>query len=348
MKALTFRGKEQIRYEEIADPIIEATNDVIVKVKSCAICGSDLHPYYEREKGMDHGCAMGHEFMGEVVEIGKGIKNLRVGDMVMSPFTTACGKCYYCKTGLTSRCVRGQLFGWRAKAQGLHGGQAEFVRVPLADYTLVKVPDGVDDKLALLLGDILSTGYFSAYQAGIHPEQVQAVIGCGPVGLMAIWGAKQQGATKIFAIDAIPERLEKAKAWGAIPINYKDIPPLEVIKEANEGRGADAVMEAVGSEAAVKSAFDLLRPGGTLSAVGVCTSQHLPFSPSAAYDKNITYKIGRCPARHFMTQLIEPAIEDTAQLTSVFTHEMPLEQGVEGYRIFANKLEGCQKVLLVC
>jgi threonine dehydrogenase-like Zn-dependent dehydrogenase len=216
----------------------------------------------------------------------------------------------------------------------------------MADYTLVKVPDGANDQIALLLGDILSTGYYCAEQAGVHPDEVQVVVGCGPVGLMAIWAARKMGANHLFAIDAIPERLEKARQWGAIPINYKEVDPREVIWEATSGRGADASMEVVGSGIATRSSYDLLRPGGVLSAVGVCTDSHIAFSPVEAYDKNITYKIGRCPARFYMEKLSMWALEDQDQLSSIFTHHLPLSAGKDGYQIFADKKENCLKVLL--
>src|SRR4051812_19220706 len=162
MKALTFRGKETIDYESISDPEILVPTDVIVKVNVCAICGSDLHVYHENEKGIDHGTAMGHEFAGEIVEVGKDTRSLKKGDLVISPFTTSCGQCFYCSIGLTCRCIHNQLYGWVEKGKGLHGGQAEFVRVPLAAGTLMKLPDGVTIEEGLLLGDILSTGYFCA------------------------------------------------------------------------------------------------------------------------------------------------------------------------------------------
>ena len=346
MQALTFHGKENIHYESVPDPIIIATDDVIVKVNSCAICGSDLHPYFEREKGLDHGCVMGHEFVGEIVEVGKAVRSLHKGDFVMSPFTTSCGECFYCRRGLSCRCERGQLFGWTSEGQGLQGGQAEYVRVPMAEGTLVKIPEALPGGVALLLGDILSTGYFCADQVGIRPDEVQVVVGCGPVGLMTVWAARKLGAEKVYAIDAIPERLAKAAEWGAIPVNYQDAEPLAVVREVTEGRGADAVMEVVGSSGAGRSAYELLRPGGVFSAVGVCTDQHLSFSPVEAYDKNLTYKVGRCPARYYMEQLIEPALEDAEKLASIFTHRLPLTSGPEAYQIFAAREEGCLKVLL--
>lgn len=346
MKALTFRGKEHINYETIDDPQLVSPTDVIVKVKQTCICGSDLHVYYEHEKGIDPGTAMGHEFVGEVMELGSAVKSLAVGDLVMSPFTTNCGTCFYCRIGLTCRCEKGQLYGWVEKGQGLHGGQAEFVRVPLADSTLKKIPEGVSLDEGLLLGDILSTGFFCAHQAEIKPIGVQAVVGCGPVGLMTIVGAMEYGAEKLFAIDSVEERLTMAKAFGAIPINFKKENPLEVIKEHNEGRGADAVMEVVGNSAAGKLAYELIRPGGIISTVGVCNDNHLSFSPTQAYNKNITYKVGRCPARHFMDKLIPIVQAKKYDLTSILTHRMKLSEGVKGYDIFANKKDNCLKVVL--
>lgn len=346
MNALTFHGKETIEYEYIPDPMIEAAGDVIVEMKACAICGSDLHAYFEREKGLDHACAMGHEFVGTIVETGSEVRNLKKGDRVMSPFTTSCGSCFYCKKGLTSRCVHSQLFGWRTDQKGLHGGQAELVRVPMADQTLLKMPEGLSDELGILLGDILSTGYYCAEQAGIHPEEVQVVLGCGPVGMMAIWAALKQGATQVYAVDQVPTRLKMAANWGAIPINFKVEDPLLVIQEATEGRGADVAMEAVGSGPATRSAFELLRPGGRLSAVGVCNDAQIAFNPVEAYDKNITYRIGRCPARHYMQRLLTIAQADASQLVTIFSHHYPLAEGVAAYRQFADKTDDCTKVLL--
>jgi len=346
MKALTFHGREQIQYEDLPDPSIEAPGDAIVEVKACAICGSDLHPYFEREKGLDHGCAMGHEFMGEVVAVGSAVRHLKPGDRVMSPFTTSCGHCYYCKIGLSSRCEQSQLFGWRQAGHGLHGGQAEWVRVPLAESSLMKMPEEMSDEIGLLLGDILSTGYYGVAKGGLRAGGIPVVVGCGPVGMMAIWSAFQLGAEQVFAIDAVPERLQMAEEWGATPLNYKTTDVQAAIWEATEGRGADLAVEAVGSGVATQTAFDLLRPGGHLSAVGVCTDQQLAFGPVAAYDKNITYSIGRCPARHYMPILLSAALQDADRLASVFTHRFPLAAGARAYRIFAEKNDHCMKVLL--
>jgi 2-desacetyl-2-hydroxyethyl bacteriochlorophyllide A dehydrogenase len=346
MKALTFHGKHNIHYEEIADPSIMHPGDVIVKVKLCAICGSDLHVYHEHEKGIDHATAMGHEFMGEVVDVGKDVKHLRVGDMVMSPFSVSCGKCFYCQRGLTSRCVQSQLFGWVENGKGLHGAQAEFVRVPIAESTLIKVPEGIDDDQALLLGDIVPTGYFCALQAEIKRENSYAVIGCGPVGLMAILAAMEQGAEKLYAIDTLPERLAMAKQFGATPINAKDQDVVGILKDATDSRGVDAVMEAVGNSATGKLAYQLVRPGGIISMVGVCNDAFMPFSPTEAYNKNLTFKVGRCPARFLMNRLIPLAQTGKLNFTKIITHRMKLSDGAKGYHMFANKEDNCLKVIL--
>lgn len=346
MKALTFHGKDTVVYESIPDPEILASTDVIVKVNLCAICGSDLHVYHELEKGLDHGTAMGHEFVGEVVALGKDVKKLRVGNQVMSPFTTSCGNCFYCNIGLTCRCIHGQLYGWRQHEKGLHGGQAEFVRVPLAESTLIKIPEGITLEEGLFLGDILSTGFFCAKQAEIKPKNTYVVVGCGPVGLMAILGALEYGTEKVFAIDTIPERLDKARQFGATVINSTYLNPVDAIKAITDGRGADGVMEAVGNSATNKLAYQLVRPGGIVSAVGVCTDEHLAFSPTQAYDKNLTYKVGRCPARFMMDELVPMVQKKKYNFTSIISHLLPLSEGVTGYDIFANKRDNCLKVVL--
>lgn len=346
MKALTFRGKEKIQFEEVGDPAILRPTDAIVRVKACAICGSDLHVYHEREKGIDHGTAMGHEFTGEVVDVGNEVRQVRVGQRVMSPFTTSCGQCFFCRIGLTCRCIHSQLFGWIENGQGLHGGQAEYVRVPLADSTLVEIPEGVSSEEALLLGDVLATGYFCAQQADVRPAGVYAVVGCGPVGLMAVVAAHELGAGKVFAIDTVSERLEKAREFGAIPIDARVVKPLDLIQDSTEGRGAEGTLEAVGSRSAVRLAFDLVRPGGIVSSVGVCNDENLAFSPVEAYNKNLTYRIGRCPARFLMDKLVPLVQQHKYDLASIFTHRMKLEEGAEGYTIFADKKDHCLKVLL--
>ena len=346
MKALTFQGIEKVTYESIPDPSILSPTDVIVRVKQCAICGSDLHVYHGREQGIDHHTAMGHEFMGEIVDIGRDVKTLKKGDVVMSPFTTSCGQCFYCKIGLTCRCVHSQLFGWVENQVGLQGGQSEYVRVPLADSTLLKVPNGISSEEALLLGDVMSTGFYAARRGLTSAEETCVVIGCGPVGLMAITGAIHYNAMKVFAVDGIAGRLMIAKTFGAEPLFASDPDLKDKVLDATDGRGADSVLEAVGSAAAIQIAFDLVRPGGIVSTVGVCNDPSFPFTPVQAYNKNLTFKAGRCPARHMMDELVPVVQSKKYPISSLFTHRMSLKEGVAGYDIFANKKDGCLKVAL--
>ena len=346
MRALTYHGVRDLRVETVSDPSLLAPTDAIVAVRLAAICGSDLHVWHGRETGLDAGTVMGHEFLGEVVELGREVSGLKRGDLVVSPFTTSCGACFYCRHGLPARCTRGQLFGWVERGAGLHGGQAELVRVPLADTTLFPVPPGLAPEAGLLLGDVLATGWHAAVMGGVSPGAVCAVVGCGPVGLMAVVAAHELGAERIFALDTVPERLALAARFGATPVDLRQQDPVAVLRDATEGRGADAVLEAVGSPEATTLAFDLARPGGTLAAVGVHHEAAFPFSPGAAYDKNLTYRIGRCPVRHYMERLLPVAQRREAELAALFTHQLPLDQSPEGYRIFDGKTEGCIKVAL--
>jgi threonine dehydrogenase-like Zn-dependent dehydrogenase len=348
MKALTFHGSRTIRYETVDEPKVTEPTDAIVKVRLCAICGSDMHAYHGRESGMDTGTVMGHEFTGEVVELGSGVETLEVGKQVLSPFTTNCGDCFYCDRGLTARCVKGQLFGYVEDGSGLQGGQAEYVRVPLADSTLAAIPADVSPEEALLLGDVFSTGYFCAQQARVEPGSNCAIIGCGPVGLMAVVGARELGADRIFAFDSIPERLELAGSFGATPIDFKSVDPVAVVHEATQGRGVDAALDAVGTSASTRAAYELVRPGATISVVGVHYDEHFPFSPpnAYAYDKNLTFTVGRCPARRVMRELIPVVQARKYDLASIISHRLPLAQGSEAYRLFDEKRDRCTKVVL--
>ena len=246
MKALTFAEPYRLSLETVADPRIESPRDVLVRVELGAVCGSDLHVYRGHETGLDSGTVMGHEFMGEVVERGSEVSSLAVGDRVVSPFTTSCGACFYCERGLTARCLEGELFGWVERGAGLHGAQAEYVRVPLADTTLARIGPEADAEASLMAGDVLATGFFCAQSGGVEPGAVVAVLGCGPVGLMAVVGSRELGAEQIHAIDGVAERRELAESFGALPVDLAG-DPVERLREATEGRGADVVLEAVGS-----------------------------------------------------------------------------------------------------
>lgn len=346
MKGLVFDGHRAVKYETVDDPRIQTPGDVIVRVRRSAICGSDLHPYHEREEGLDYGTVMGHEFVGEILEMGDQVEGLEVGDSVYAPFSTNCGKCFYCRNGLTSRCPHGQLFGWVGMGEGLQGAQAEFVRVPLASPTLLPIPEGLTDEDALLVGDVFSTAYFCAENAGVRPGGIYAVVGCGPVGILAILAARHLGAEMVYAIDSVPERLRMAHQAGAVPIDFSADDPVTTLHEVSEGRGADAVLEAVGNFGAARTAIEIVRPGGTVSVVGFHCDQTFAFSPGEAYDKNLTLRVGRCPARHYMERLAPIVRDGDLGIGRIISHRMPLSEGAEAYRIFDEKRDGCTKVIL--
>lgn len=348
MKALTFEGIRNITFREVPDPVIKDPGDAIIRIEYSAVCGSDLHVYHGRETGLDKGTVMGHEFTGEIVETGEEVNSFHIGDKVISPFTTSCGNCYFCRIGLTSRCVNGQLFGWVEKGEGLHGAQAEYLRVPLANTTLMKYPETVSPILAMFSGDILATGFYCAEMARVNREGIYIVLGCGPVGLMAIMSAREMGAQKIFAADSVTNRLEIARSFGAVPINIANQDPVDIIFDHTMGIGADAVMEAVGTHEATKMAFQLVRPGGIISTVGVHTDREFAFTPVEAYDKNITFNIGRCPARFYMERLIRKLEDNKLDPGRIITHQFDLTEGKHAYEIFDKKEDNCLKIVLNC
>ncbi|MAD34771.1 MAG: alcohol dehydrogenase [Planctomycetes bacterium] len=346
MRAVTFGGISRVSVEQVAAPRVVEPSDVVVAVRVAAICGSDLHPYSGRETGLDLGTVMGHEFLGEVVEVGSAVERFSRGDRVVAPFTTSCGGCWYCERGLTARCERGQLFGWVQDGHGLHGGQAEYVRVPLADATLVQAPPGASDEAALLAGDVLSTGFYCAQLGGIEADHVVAVIGAGPVGVCATIAARRQ-AERVFVFDLISARRELAARHGATALDPADATAMEQIRAATGGRGVDVVLECVGSERATALSYSLVRPGGTIAAAGVHCEPHFAFSPGDAYDKNLTYRAGRCPARAMMEGTMPLVASGEHQLGALFSHRLPFEEAARGYEMFARREDGCTKVLLV-
>jgi threonine dehydrogenase-like Zn-dependent dehydrogenase len=346
VNALTWQGVRRVRLDGVPDPRLQHDRDAIVEVELGSVCGSDLHVYHGREVGLDPGTIMGHEFVGRVIEAGAGVTNLSRGDRVASPFSTCCGRCYYCTRGMSARCVEGHLYGWVQGGVGVNGAQAERVRVPLADSTLLRLPDDVSPEAALLLCDVLPTGHYCATMAEVTAAGTYVVLGCGPVGLMAVLAARELGARDLYAVDSVAERLALAARFGATPVDARREDPVAVLRAATDGRGADAVLEAVGSPAAGRLAFELVRPGGILSAVGVHHESTFPFSPAQAYDHNLTYRIGRCPARSLMEGLIPLARRRRDELSAVLTHRLPLERGVEAYELFDAKRDGCIKIAL--
>ena len=346
MKAVTFTAPYRIAVEEVPDPRIDEPTDVIVRVEMAGICGSDLHPYRGNEVGLDAGTILGHEFLGEVVATGSEVTQFAPGDRVVSAFSTSCGRCFYCRSSLTARCERGALFGWVQEGVGLHGGQAEYVRVPLADGTLLSI-DGELGATAgeLFAGDILSTGLFTAASGGVASGAVVAVVGAGPVGLMCVVAAAEAGAKEIWSIDPIPERRALAESFGANAAEPESAGKL--LAEATQGRGADAVLEAVGTAEATATAYALVGLGGTIAAAGVHTEENFAFTPGDAYDRNLTYRAGRCSARVFAPTALEIARSGRYDLDGIVSHTLNLADAVAGYAMFDTRSDGCTKVLLI-
>lgn len=288
MKAVVYHGRYDVRVEEVPDPHIEEPRDAIVKVTSTAICGSDLHLYDGYIPEMHKGDILGHEFMGEVVEVGAANKKLKVGDRVVVPFNICCGECFFCQNGWWSCCERsnrtaekakkmfghttGGLFGYSHLTGGYPGGQAEFVRVPFADVAPTKVPNGLSDEQVLFLTDIFPTGWQAADFANIKPGDTVAVFGCGPVGQMTIRSALLMGAGKVVAVDQIPERLAMAAAAGAEIINFDKEDVYERLNQLTAGRGPDSCIDAVGMEAHGSGAFDAVLDRGE-AALGIATDR---------------------------------------------------------------------------
>jgi threonine dehydrogenase-like Zn-dependent dehydrogenase len=387
MKALVWHGKHDIRCESVPDPKIEQGRDAIIKVTSCAICGSDLHLYDGFMMGMQSGDIIGHEFMGEVMEVGKDNKKLKVGDRVVVPFTICCGECEQCRRSNFSVCERTNrngalakkmlghttagLFGYTHLTGGFAGGQAEYVRVPYADFAPVKIPDSVTDDQALFLGDILPTGWQAAKQCDIEPTDTVAVWGAGPVGQFAALSAGILGAKQVVVIDNVPERLDMAAAKGAITINFDEESVVDRLNELTRGKGPEKCIDAVGMEAHASSTFDALydrakqammlvtdrahvlremiyvcRPAGILSVPGVYGGliDKVPFG--AAMNKGLTIRTGQTHVNRWTDDLLKRIESGEIDPTYIITHEAPLEAGPEFYNTFRDKQDGCVKVVL--
>lgn len=315
MRAVIFKGLREVVVEDRPKPTIQDEKDAIVKVRYTAVCGrlvpllpletaltkstSELHVFRGHQPSAT-GFIMGHEFTGVVDTIGSDVKELRPGDSVVCPFTVSCGLCFYCKHGYSSRCEKSMLFGCSL----LDGAQAEYVRVPLADTTAVKAPQGIEHLKLCLMADIFPTGCFAAYNAlgksdpELARQSVVVLIGCGPVGLCALIAALEYKPKALLAIDGIPSRLATAGRLGAEPWNYQTNKEgiFGRVEELTEGRGADVVIEVVGHSDALEMGFELLRPWGTISSVGVHNGQ-IPWTGNQAYGKNLTIQMGRCPVR---------------------------------------------------
>lgn len=387
MKALTWNGKNDIRCESVPDPKIEHDRDAIIKVTACAICGSDLHLFDGIMPSMEKGDVLGHETMGEVVEVGKENSKLKVGDRVVVPFTISCGECFFCKNGFFSGCERSNpnakaaekmwghspagLFGYSHMLGGFAGGQAQFLRVPYADVGPIKVPDRLTDDQVLFLSDIFPTGYMAADFCNLKGRETVAIWGCGPVGQFAIKSAFLLGAERVIAIDTVPERLTLAEASGAITLDFMQEDIYDRIQELTQGRGADACIDAVGTEAATGSGFDAVvdrikvatfmgtdrphvlrqaihccRNFGTVSIVGVYGGFLDNVPMGSAINRGLTFRMAQTPVQHYLPKLMERIQKGEIDPSFVITHRATLEEGPELYKTFRAKKDGCIKVVM--
>lgn len=296
--------------------------------------------YYRGHQKATPGFVCGHETVGNIVALGASVKDFQLGDLVVVPFSTACGDCYYCNQGESSRCSKGALFGCITPSAKVDGGHAEYIRVPNAPGSLMRAPTGIPEDMLVLMADVFPTGYFAAsrflkgFSESKQRDTVAVVLGCGPVGICAVASAiyLTGGNAKVFAIDSVPQRLEEAKKLGAIPINLSD-DPVGRVKEASAGRGADVVMEVVGHADALELGFDLIRPFGKISSVGVHNEQ-ISFPGFALYSKNVTMAFGRCPVRSLVDETV-PAMEKLKdQLAFLCKHKVPLENAPEAFKLF--------------
>ncbi|HEX2527752.1 MAG TPA: zinc-dependent alcohol dehydrogenase [Geminicoccus sp.] len=388
MRALRWHARNDIRCDTVPDPKIEHPRDAVIKVTTCAICGSDLHLFDGFMPGMESGDIMGHEFMGEVIDVGSEAKSaLKVGDRIVVPFTIICGECDQCKRGNFSVCERSNrnkniadklfghttagLFGYTHLTGGYPGGQAEYVRVPFADKTHVKVPSSLTDEQVLFLGDIFPTGWQAAVACDIEPTDTVAIWGAGPVGQFAIRSAVLLGAKQVVAIDNVPERLDMAKAGGAITINFDNESVVERLNELTQGKGPEKCIDAVGMEAHATATIDSMydrakqavmlesdrphvlremmyvcRPAGILSIPGVYGGliDKVPFG--MVMNKGLTIRTGQTHVNRWTDDLLRRIEEGQIDPSFVITHTVGLEQGPEMYKTFREKQDGCIKVVL--
>ena len=389
MKALCWHGKNDIRCDTVPDPKIEHPGDAVIKVTACAICGSDLHLFNGFMPGMQSGDIMGHETMGEVMEVGADVKKLKVGDRVVVPFTISCGECFFCKKGLFSGCERSNpepnrtaaaklwghspagLFGYTHLLGGYAGGQAEYLRVPFADVGPIKVPNHLTDEQVLFLSDIFPTGYMGADFCEIEPGDTIAVFGCGPVGQFSIRSAFLLGAERVIAIDTVPERLALARKGGAETIDFMAEDVHERINQMTHGRGADACIDAVGTEAApggsadsildrakqvawmgtdrphvLRQAINNTRNGGIVSIIGVYGGLLDKIPMGSAINRGLTFKMSQTPVQKYLPGLLERIEKGEIDPSFVVTHSGKLEDGPDLYQVFREKQDGCIKVVL--
>ncbi|MDF2539733.1 MAG: glutathione-dependent formaldehyde dehydrogenase [Herbinix sp.] len=374
MKALVYGGIKNVDVAEVKDPAIEKADDIIVKVTSTAICGSDLHLVHGMVPNMPKGFVLGHETMGIVEEAGPEVHKVKKGDRVIIPFPIACGHCWYCEHELWSQCDNsnphgnvGGIFGYSDTYGGYDGGQAEYLRVPFANVGPTLVPEELSDEQALFLTDVLPTAYWGVDIGGVKKGDTVAILGCGPIGLTAIKWAAYAGAKRIIAVDYIEYRLKHAsKYYGVEVVNLEEHEDTgEYIRDITDG-GVDVVLDCVGvdgkmttfekietllklqggSKSAIEIATQAVRKGGTVVFVGVYGTRYNMFPLGDFFSKNITLKMGQCPVHSYVDPILKLIKERKFDPTDIITHKLPLNQGPHAYEIFDKKEDNCIKVIL--
>ncbi|HEX6516788.1 MAG TPA: zinc-dependent alcohol dehydrogenase [Nocardioidaceae bacterium] len=390
MKAVTWHGRRDMRVDEVADPRIQERTDAIIRVTSSGLCGSDLHLYETLGAFMSPGDIVGHEPMGIVEEVGSGVTNLQVGDRVVIPFNVSCGHCWMCEQQLYSQCETTQnheygtgasLFGYSKLYGQVPGGQAEYLRVPFADFLPTKVPEGPVDERFLYLSDVLPTAWQAVEYASVPKDGTLLVLGLGPIGDMAARIAKHHGY-RVIGVDLVPERLERARTRGVEVVDLNGVDDIaSAVREMTAGRGADSVIDAVGMEAhgspaaataqrmvgfmpravaaplmqragidrmaALYSAIDAVRRGGTISIAGVYGGQLDPMPMMTLFDKQIQLRMGQANVKRWVDDIMPMLVDDSDPLgTETFaTHTMPLSEAPKAYEQFQHKSDGTVKVV---
>ena len=378
MRAVTWQGTQDIRVEDVPDPVIVEPTDAVIRVTSTAICGSDLHLYAQLGAFMRPGDVIGHEPMGVVEEVGAEVRHIAPGDRVVVPFNISCGSCRFCEQGLYSQCETTQvrehhkgaaLFGYTHLYGAVPGGQAEYLRVPMAHFGPIKVPDGPPDERFLYLSDVLPTAWQAVRYADVSPGATLTVYGLGPIGLMCVRIARHLGVERVIAVDLVPERLALGRAWGAEVIDYRDHDDVaREIMDRTEGRGSDAVIDAVGMEAegstaarvaqtmklqmdrleALRLSIGSVRRGGTLSVIGVYVGMDNLFPLGDLFDKQVQIRMGQANVRRWSDEILPLLLDDDDPLATeqLATHHLPLEAAPAAYEMFQRKQDGCVKVVL--
>lgn len=343
MKALCYHGERDIRYEDVADTEITSGTDLIVTMQQSAICGSDLHIYHGQGFSQDLGFCVGHEAIGIVEEVGDSIRRVKKGDQVMISAAAGCGSCPSCLAGNVVECQIGGSACY-GLSNSLQGCQAEAIRVPMGDYNVRPIPEGVSPEQALMLTDNLPTAHLACQRADITPGSDVAVVGLGAIGLMAVEIAFAMGAGRVFASDLVPERLARAEQLGAIPVEAANA--KAAIAEATSGRMANSVIECVGADASLSAAIRLAGTRGTISSIGVNQNMDFSFPMALAFTRSLTFRTALCSVQSHWDELIGMVRSGQLKPEQFISHRLTLSDGPEAYRLFDAKDEGALKMVL--